>query len=37
MPEDRDKRYGNSPFFGIHVTADKLGIIKVGDAVFAKE
>ncbi|KXJ17521.1 mitochondrial amidoxime-reducing component 1 [Exaiptasia diaphana] len=37
MPENRDKRFGDSPFFGVEGIADKQGIIKVGDAVFARQ
>ncbi|KAK3730362.1 hypothetical protein QZH41_014839 [Actinostola sp. cb2023] len=37
LPENRDKRFGDSPFFGIHAAVDKEGVIKVGDTVFARE
>ena len=35
LPEDRDPRQGNSPFFGIHVApeGDTVGVVKLGDVV----
>lgn len=37
MPANRDKRYANAPFFGLHITVEEEGEIKVGDEVYAKE
>ncbi|EDO35680.1 predicted protein [Nematostella vectensis] len=36
MPADRDPRYGDSPFFGIHTVVDNTGNIQVGDPVEAR-
>lgn len=33
LPEDRDKRYGEAPFFGINLALENRGGIKLGDAV----
>ena len=34
MPQDRDPRHGNAPFFGIQMAPDCEGNIKLGDPVF---
>ncbi|KAJ7390802.1 Mitochondrial amidoxime reducing component 2 [Desmophyllum pertusum] len=34
LPEDRDPRHGNAPFFGIQMAPDCEGTIQLGDPVF---
>ena len=34
LPQDRDPRHGNAPFFGIQMAPDCEGNIKLGDPVF---
>ena len=33
LPEDRDKRHGESPFFGLHCVVENEGVVKLGDPV----
>ena len=33
MPEDRDKRHGQAPFFGFYCVAENEGVVKLGDPV----
>ena len=35
LPEDRDRRQGNSPLFGVHIApeGDGVGVIRLGDSV----